>query len=542
MIPKETAYLRAYTMDWNNPESDSLHLEYNYKNDNEYWFALNGGNGIFFPSVGSCQLDSPHIVKNNDGTFTIVGKDRKDSSMSIKFETKDFITYYNECLINTPSASGTDAKLHTNAPVEISLDILEGLKNKWGAPEPVTPLSEMFLSLKKGSTLPSQLEVPLTNGGTALYRMDWGDFTDKIITENTEICAHAVEHRYCNPLIYNRADPFIYKHTDGYYYFTASHTDPAHNLDGKYQYRKIILRKAASLDSLADNSGCYEEICVFEREPLANGASPHIWAPEIHFICGKWYIYFTTTISDNSPWDIRPHVLECADTDPMTGTWKNLGMLQKTCPNFPAFTGFSLDHTVFEHKGELYLVWAQNYPKYSCLLLSKMNNPWTIDGPSVVIAEPEYNWETHGFKVCEGPSIIKRNGKIFLIYSASGTDALYCLGMLTADENSDLINPASWTKTPYPVLQSSRENGQFGPGHNSFTTDEYGNDIIVFHARQEERYLAQPKYQPLYDAGRNASIMRFFWNPDGTPNFTIPRPSGPQSDSYTQIKIKITLE
>ena len=76
----------------------------------------------------------------------------------------------------------------------------------------------------------------------------------------------------------------------------------------------------------------------------------------------------------------------------------------------------------------------------------------------------------------------------------------------------------------------------------NLTCIEYGNDIIAFHARQEERYLAQPKYQPLYDAGRNTSIMRFFWNPDGTPNFAIPRPSGPQSDSYTQINVNITVK
>ena len=541
-MPKKTSYLRAYTMDWNTPESDSLHLEYSYKNDDEYWFALNGGNGVFFPTVGSGQLDNPRITNNNDGTFTILGEDRKDATLFMEFKTKNFITYYDERLIKAPSISSVDMKLGANEPVEIPLDILEDLKKKWGAPEPVTPLSEMTLTLENGSLLPSQLDVPLTNGGTALFKMDWGTFANKEITENAEVLAHAVEHRYCNPLIYNRADPFIYKHTDGYYYFTASHTDPTHNLEDKYQYRKIILRRATSLDNLADNSGKYEEITVFEREPLSNGASPHIWAPEIHFVRGKWYIYYTVTTSDNTPWDIRPHVLECADANPMTGTWNNLGQVAKTDPESPAFTGFSLDHTVFEHKGELYLVWAQNYPKNSSLLLSKMSNPWTIDGPTVVIAEPEYNWETHGFKVCEGPSILKRNGRIFIVYSASGTDALYCLGMLTADENADLLNPTSWIKTPYPVLQTCRENGQFGPGHNSFTTDEYGNDIIVFHARQEERYLAQPKYQPLYDAGRNASIMRFFWNPDGTPNFAIPRPSGPQSDSYTQIKVIIIVK
>ena len=43
------------------------------------------------------------------------------------------------------------------------------------------------------------------------------------------------------PLIPQRADPFIYKHTDGYYYFTASVPS----------YEGIELRRAKTLDELA---------------------------------------------------------------------------------------------------------------------------------------------------------------------------------------------------------------------------------------------------------------------------------------------------
>lgn len=93
--------------------------------------------------------------------------------------------------------------------------------------------------------------------------------------------------QYINPLILHRADPFIFKHTDGYYYFTASHTDAEHNLDGKYQYRKILIRRAASINDLSDSVGNYSERCVYEREPICGNRSPHIWAPEIHFIRGN---------------------------------------------------------------------------------------------------------------------------------------------------------------------------------------------------------------------------------------------------------------
>lgn len=543
MISNRTIYLRAYTMDWNTPESDSLHLEYSYTKDG-CRYALNGGNGVFFPAVGSSQLSNPRIRKNSDGTYTVTGEDRKDATLFMQFETKDFITYYDEKLIKAPSISMVDQTLGADEPVEIPYSLLLPLLKKWGSPEPVSILDEMKLTVEKGAFLPDILNLPLTNGADAPYRIDWGTLAHTPIEEapQTAVTAHAVWHRYQNPLIMHRADPFIYKHTDGFYYFTSSHTDMEHNLNGTYQYRKILLRRSATLDGLADNSGCFEEVCVLSHEPLSNGASPHIWAPEIHFIQGRWYIYYTVTISGTSPWTIRPHVMECSDSNPLTGKWNYIGPVQKTDKISVAFTDFSLDHTVFENNGRLYMVWAQNYPKYSSLLISEMSNPWTIGGPVSVIAAPEYNWETHGFKVCEGPSILKRNGKIFIVYSASGTDSLYCMGMLTAEDTADLLNPDSWKKTPYPVFQSSRQNGQFGPGHNSFTTDEDGNDILVYHARQEEHYLAEKSYQPLYDAGRNTTIARFFWRPDGTPDFSVPLPCGPAADCFKEIRIHIDLK
>ena len=61
----------------------------------------------------------------------------------------------------------------------------------------------------------------------------------------------------------------------------------------------------------------------------------------------------------------------------------------------------------------------------------------------------------------------------------------YCMGMLTADEDSDLLDPKSWTKERYPVLRTDESRGIYGPGHNSFTEDEEGNPVMVYHARTE---------------------------------------------------------
>lgn len=93
----------------------------------------------------------------------------------------------------------------------------------------------------------------------------------------------------------------------------------------------------------------------------------HIWAPELHYIDGKWYIYFAAGEHENI-WEIRPYVLECADADPIGGTWTEMGMMQALTPpdentingyDRYSFTDFSLDMTTFEHRGRRYCIWAE---------------------------------------------------------------------------------------------------------------------------------------------------------------------------------------
>lgn len=542
---KENAfYVRPYTVNWNNEESDSLHLEYSYNGSD--WFTLNGNNGVLFATLGSKRMKNPRLVRNEDQTVTLYAEDALDATLIFEFKTSDLIHYTGERLIQKSSTAKVDEFLDGNIPLEISEAELKTLQEKWGKPEPVTitGFETIQVSVKAGTEvkLPEKVKVSYSNGSFEYLPVSW-ESTDVSSVGTHEVSGNVKEHIYTNPLIYHRADPFIYKHTDGYYYFTASYTDMEHNLDGAYQYIHIILRRSATLEGLADGSGAFEEVSVFDRAPIFGVESPHIWAPEIHYIQNKWYIYYTTRISDADMWSIRPHALECSDANPLTGTWVNKGPIQKTVDDKFALTDFSLDHTVLQHNGELYLFWAEKHPEYSDIYAAKMVNPWTIDSSRVSkITGPTYNWELHGFPVNEGPSFLHRNGRLFLLFSASGTDALYCMGMLTADENADVLDPASWVKTPYPVFQSSRATGQFGPGHNSFTVDEDGNDILVYHARQEERYLVDEGYQPLYDAGRNASLMKFFWNPDGTPNFSVPIPSGKGNDIYHTVKATIVVE
>jgi GH43 family beta-xylosidase len=154
----------------------------------------------------------------------------------------------------------------------------------------------------------------------------------------------------------------------------------------------------------------------------------------------------------------------------------------------------------------------------SNLYIAEMENPWTIKGEQVVLATPEYDWERQGFDVNEGPAMIHRNGRVFITYSASATDDRYVIGLLEADEKSDLLNPHSWTKYSDPVFVSSEETEEYGPGHNSFTTDKDGTDILVYHARPYKEITGNP----LYDHNRHARVQRLLWKKDGTPYFGYP--------------------
>ena len=292
------------------------------------------------------------------------------------------------------------------------------------------------------------------------------------------------------------------RHTDGKYYFTA--TVPS--------YDKIVLRRADSLAELPEA----EEVELWHKHE-SGVQSEHVWAPELYYLDGKWYIYYSASDKDDI-WALRPYVLMCEDEDPITGKWVELGKMKRADDDPFSFEEFSLDATVFENHGKRYYVWAEKVgiaKKISNLYIAEMERPDKLATVQVLLTGLDYDWERIGFWVNEGPAVIKRNGKIFLTYSASETGIYYCVGMLSIDENEDLLDPRKWKKERYPVLGTDESLGIYGPGHNSFTVDEEGNDIMVYHARTE----AEIEGNPLYNPNRHAQLMKVQWGEDGYPVF-----------------------
>src|SRR5699024_10652467 len=139
-----------------------------------------------------------------------------------------------------------------------------------------------------------------------------------------------------------------------------------------------------------------------------------IWAPEIHYIDGKWFIYFaaaeTTAFDKNGMFQHRMFCIECDSEDPMESedNWVERGQIKTLIDSF------SLDATTFEANNKLYYVWAQKDPEIkgnSNIYIAEMSNPWTLSTEPVMLTKPEYEWETRGFWVNEGPAILNKNGK-----------------------------------------------------------------------------------------------------------------------------------
>jgi GH43 family beta-xylosidase len=213
-------------------------------------------------------------------------------------------------------------------------------------------------------------------------------------------------------------------------------------------------------------------------------------------------------------------VLECAGSDPL-GRWIDRGMLYTgDDPAARRDPQWAIDGTILEQGRQLYFVWSgwEGGRDVQCLYAAPMSDPATVSGARVrLCANDTYAWERVGESVAErglheGPAILRRNGRIFLVYSCSGSwQTTYKLGMLVADEGSNLLEPGSWRKLPAPVFAPTRE--VYGVGHCSFTTSPDGRqDYLVYHSKSSRR--------DGWD--RVVRVQPFGWTEKGMPDFGRP--------------------
>ena len=294
-------------------------------------------------------------------------------------------------------------------------------------------------------------------------------------------------------------DPYVIYKNGYYYYLSTSGVDI-----------KISVSK-----NLQDIGKPEKVVTVWE-----NIYNHVIWAPELHFIQGRWYIYFTNSTTDDYL-SSRMFVLRSKTENPI-GEYEYLGKICDLKHDY-----YALDGTVLEWEGQLYYLFSSlpsNNQGHQSLYIAHMSNPYTLDSERVLISSATYSWETISGAVNEGPEVLIKNGSLHIIYSASlAQSENYALGMLTYNGKGSLLSEKSWSKSSKPVFQSG--NGVYGPGHASFTTSRDGTeDWIVYHAYANNDEKTISNWQ------RTIRIKKFTWN-GTTPVFGKPD----ANDTYLSI-------
>jgi len=365
--------------------------------------------------------------------------------------------------------------------------------------------------------MPETVTAEYTGGGVCEMSVEWNS-SDLAAVDTLKAGVYQVRgtvrssaELYDDPFIKERADPYVVDGGDGYYYFTASY--PAYGSVDR-GYDRIILRRSRTVKGLASA----EEKTIWKAHS-GGILSKHIWAPEMHYIGGSWYMFFAAGASDNI-WAIRPYVLKC-DGDPYTGNWTECGQMQASYGDNDSFRSFSLDMTYFENNGKHYVIWAE-IKGDSSLFMAEIDpaKPWQLISKPIMLTKPEYNWEKVNNRVNEGAAVLKTGNKVYVFFSASGTGSEYCVGRMEADINSDLMNIKNWKKLSSPVLSTADVKGCAGPGHNSFVRDEMGNLLIVYHARPDShssQKCGTYNKDPLYDPCRHTRIKRVAFDGNGDP-------------------------
>lgn len=292
----------------------------------------------------------------------------------------------------------------------------------------------------------------------------------------------------------NGADPWLWQEADTYYYTKTTGDN-------------LTLWRSKNLTDVAAG-----EKKVLWQMPESFES---IWAPELHHIGKDWYIYFAANRANETH---RMYAVVNHNADPYEGEWELTeikGMDDK----------FAIDGTVFSAKGKDYFIWSgwEGYENVAQnLYIAEMISPTEIKSEKIMLSKPDFQWEKKQTPlVNEGPQVLIKNQQINLVYSASGSwDNDYCLGLLTADLSSDLLNPSSWQKHLEPVFQQG--NGVYGPGHCSFVKSKDGKeDWLIYHAARWDHSGWE----------RSIRLQQFKWHDDDTPDFGKPV----ESSSFRQL-------
>jgi GH43 family beta-xylosidase len=339
-----------------------------------------------------------------------------------------------------------------------------------------------------------------SDGTTALKTIDW-DISPIDWNTPGSYCITGTVHQdhYPFPIAGDRADPCIAKWNGKFYFIATNDADGNHTL---------YMREADTIPGLVDaaevlilDSGTYEDIGGL------------LWAPEFHIIEDDLYVFHAATPGEFYREESHVMKLRRGGNPLCAADWSRPRRVVKKDGTYLCEAGktISLDMTNFKWNEEYYVAWSQRQflpvDLGAWIYIAKVDpgEPWKLITDPVLLSKPDYGWANNHIFVEEGPFALIRGGKLFLTFAGALIDATYVVGLLTADQGADLLNPDSWTKGNYPLLTSRSVPGEYGPGHNSYVTDDDGTVWNVYHAR------------PGIEGPRSSGLRRVHFDIDGYP-------------------------
>lgn len=339
-----------------------------------------------------------------------------------------------------------------------------------------------------------------------------------------------------------RADPHLFfNEDDGYWYLTGSHYEipsdaPSDQLIDAYAYRKIGLKRAKTIEGLADAP---EQIVIDPDSGTPGlesqypntfyGWGGYIWAQEFHKINGQWWIIAGMN------WGYAPTGGWCDNTVliPYTGSEESLqagGLVDPDNWGEPTIlegAAFDVSYLEREEDGQTQGYWIMPNAAKLWVAKAQMGPKGTvplIDGPLTEIYAISQPWEYgkaaptpsdtnegNDQGIVEAPFMFEYGDYTYITYSGATVDKYYDLGMLRTDRGAVLTDPSSWTHVSFPVLSTNDTAdgrvagvGHGGPGHNSFAVDDAGNLVLAYHARPYPEQHSGPAAGGLFDPDRNS--------------------------------------
>lgn len=284
--------------------------------------------------------------------------------------------------------------------------------------------------------------------------------------------------------VINIADPTIIKYNGEYYLYGTSDI-PGFNV---FHSRDLVNWEYKGVAySGPPSNGIFEGVWNIDW----------FWAPAIHYENGKFYLYYSA--GDPSK-GAESRNIGVAISDNPLGPFRDY-------ENNPIVTDInSIDGFVFvDEDGEKYFYYNQVGGGFNGIAVRHMKDPFSFDTEETRVISISEPWEE---VINEGPVILKKNGKYYLMYSGGNyADKSYAVGYATADKpisNLGMADNLTWKKYEKNPIMKTNESA-ISPGHNDITFAP--NNVcyyIVYHTKRYEETGPQ----------RQLAIDRLYFNYD----------------------------